>query len=121
MVAVETFSDLRTVARERAPSIMTERSIEKAMALAERRAAFQIRDVSPVAAAAEIRVPVLLIHGASDRHTPPDHSRRVFEALPGPKRLFIVPNAGHNESLSGTVWSEIDEWLEVALPPQKPG
>ena len=54
VVAVETFSDLRTVARERAPSIMTERSIEKALALAERQAAFQIRDVSPVGAAAQI-------------------------------------------------------------------
>jgi pimeloyl-ACP methyl ester carboxylesterase len=121
VVAVETFSDLTTVARERAPSIMTQRSFEKAIALAERRAAFQIRDVSPVAAAADIRVPVLLIHGASDHHTPLEHSRRVFEALPGPKRLFVVPNAGHNQSLSGPVWSEIDEWLDAVIPLVKPG
>jgi pimeloyl-ACP methyl ester carboxylesterase len=89
--------------------------------LAERKAAFQIRDVSPVAAAADIRVPVLLIHGASDHHTPLEHSRRVFEALPGPKRLFVVPNAGHNQSLSGPVWSEIDEWLDAVIPLVKPG
>jgi uncharacterized protein len=88
--------------------------------LAERRAAFQIHAVSPVAAAADIHVPVLLIHGASDRHTPHEHSRRVFEALPGPKRLFVVPNAGHNESLSGAGWREITSGSMPVLP-GKPG
>lgn len=74
VIAVETFSDLRTVVRERAPSVMTERGVEKAISLAEQRAAFQVRDVSPVLAAADIDVPVLLVHGANDRHTSPDHS-----------------------------------------------
>jgi uncharacterized protein len=120
VVAVETFSDLRTVARERVPSIVTDRSFEKSLALAEQRAAFQIHEVSPAAAAAQIRVPVLLIHGAKDRETPPAHSRRVFEALRGPKRLVLVPNAGHNESLRGAGWNEIDAWLDATVPRAKP-
>ena len=120
VIAVEPFSDLRTVARERVPSIITERSVEKALALAERRAAFQVDDVSPVAAAARIHVPVFLIHGADDRHTPPDHSRRIFDALRGAKRLRIVPNAGHNESLRGADWREIDDWLDAALGARTP-
>ena len=58
---------------------------------------------------------VLLIHGADDRETPPDHSQRIFAALPGVKRLIIVPGAGHNGSLRGDVWSEIDRWIDAAI------
>src|SRR5439155_25555593 len=57
--------------------------------------------------------PVLLIHGALDHETPPDHSQRVFDALPGPKRLIVVPGVGHNQSLSGPVWRDIDEWISA--------
>lgn len=115
IVAVETFSDLATVIRERKPGIMNERSLQTAAALAERRAAFQIRDVSPMAAAAQIGIPVLLIHGVNDRDTTADHSRRVFDALRGPKRLMLVPDAGHNESLQRADWNEIDAWLDAAI------
>jgi alpha-beta hydrolase superfamily lysophospholipase len=115
VVAVETFSDLRTVARERALFVLTEGMIANAFAEAESRAAFIVNDVSPVAAAARIRVPVLLVHGADDRETKPDHSRRVYDALTGPKRLIIVPNAGHNRSLTTEVWTEIERWLDRQL------
>jgi len=63
----------------------------------------------------EIRAPVLLVHGAIDADTPPDHSRRVLAALAGPKRLILVPGAGHNESLRGEVWDEIERWLDGVL------
>ncbi len=119
VVAVETFSDLRTVARERALFVLTEGMIAKAFAEAESRAAFIVNDVSPVAAAARIRVPVLLVHGANDRETKPDHSRRVYAALAGPKRLIIVPKAGHNRSLTKEVWAEIDEWLDLRVTEAK--
>jgi dipeptidyl aminopeptidase/acylaminoacyl peptidase len=76
--------------------------------------------VSPVAAAARILVPVLLVHGAADRDTPPDHSRRLFAALKGPKRLALVPEAGHNESLRSS-WGEIESWLDKVLPPPAAG
>jgi pimeloyl-ACP methyl ester carboxylesterase len=115
VVAIETFSDLRTVARERAPFVLTSGMIARAFAEAETRGAFKVDDVSPVAAAARIRVPVLLVHGAADRHTKADHSRRVFDALAGPKRLIIVPNAGHNGSLNREVWAEIEKWIVLQV------
>jgi pimeloyl-ACP methyl ester carboxylesterase len=58
---------------------------------------------------------VLLIHGSTDRDTPSDHSGRVFEALHGPKQLLLVPGAGHNQSLRGEVWQDIDGWVDRAL------
>ena len=70
-----------------------------------------------MAAAAEIKSPVLLIHGAADWDTPPAHSQRVLAALAGPKRLILVPGAGHNESLRGAVWDEIERWLDGVLDP----
>ena len=117
VIAAETFSDLRTVATERAPFFFTPGIIARAFLLAEQQGRFQVDAVSPVAAAARIKNPVLLIHGADDSDTPPDHSRRILAALAGPKRLILVPGARHNESLRGEVWGEIERWLEGVLDP----
>jgi len=115
VVAAESFSDLRTVAEERAPKFFTRGVITRAFELAEREGGFQVDAVSPRQAAALIHVPVLLIHGAADVETPPDHSRRIYDALKGPKRLILVPGVGHNHSLQPDVWPEIDAWLDNAL------
>lgn len=115
VVAAETFADLRTVALERAPFFFTMGTIERAFEVAESEGHFKIEAVSPEAAARTIRAPVLLIHGSTDHDTPPEHSRRVFEALHGPKRLILVPGAGHNQSLQGEVWLDIDRWIDRAL------
>jgi pimeloyl-ACP methyl ester carboxylesterase len=112
VVAAETFSDLRTVATERAPFFFTSSAIARAFQIAEQQGRFRVDEVSPVAAAAEIKVPVLLIHGSADSDTPPEHSRRVLAALAGPRRLILVPGAGHNESLRGEVWREVERWLD---------
>ncbi len=115
LVAAEIFSDLRTVARERAPWFLSRRAIARAFVLAEERGGFQVDAVSPVAAAAHLTIPVLLIHGALDRDTPPDHSQRVFDALRGSKRLILVPGAGHNQSLTGPVWHDVEEWIDSVV------
>jgi pimeloyl-ACP methyl ester carboxylesterase len=119
VVAAETFSDLRTVATERAPFFFTSGIIGRAFELAENQGRFHVDAVSPVIAAAAIQNPVLLIHGAADTETPPDHSRRVLAALAGPKRLILVPGAGHNQSLGGEVWREVEQWIDeiVRQPP----
>jgi uncharacterized protein len=116
VVAAETFSDLRTIAMERAPWILSRSAIDRGFAIAEREGRFKVDDVSPVASARRIRVPVLLIHGAADKETPPAHSERVFAVLQGPKRLILVPGAHHNESLSRPgVWPAVDGWIDEAL------
>jgi alpha-beta hydrolase superfamily lysophospholipase len=115
VVAAETFSDLRTVSTERAPFFFTAGVIDRGFRLAEREARFQVDAVSPVKAAARITIPVLVIHGEADTDTPPSHSRRVFDALAGSKRLILVPGARHNESLRGGVWDEVDRWIDDAI------
>jgi uncharacterized protein len=115
VVAVETFSDLRTVATERAPFFFTTGVVARAFQLAEQQGHFRIDLVSPLVAAAGITVPVLLVHGEADVETSPEHSRRVFAALKGPKRLVVVPGAPHNGSLRPEVWSEIERWVDDVL------
>jgi uncharacterized protein len=117
VVAAEAFSDLRTVAMERTPALLRGRLLQKVFDRAEADGRFSMAAVSPVHAAARIRVPVLLIHGEADVDTRPDHSRRIFEALQGPKRLVLVPGATHNQSLRSEVWADIDRWVDQFIPP----
>jgi len=41
--------------------------------------------------------PVLVAHGDRDEIIPVEQGRRLFDAAPEPKRLQIVPGAGHND------------------------
>ncbi len=116
VIAVSPFSDLRTVGAERAPFFASRANIDQAFRLAEAEAAFRADEVSPVAAAARIRVPTLLVHGAEDRDTRPAHSERILGALAGPKKLFLVPGAGHNDPLAAAAWHEIDAWVAGNWP-----
>jgi uncharacterized protein len=127
VVAVATFSDLESIARDRAPFFASDRQIREAFALAEREGHFRVAEVSPVAAATRIHVPVLLVHGSEDRETRPAHSERVFAALAGPRRLLIVEGAGHADAL-GAAWPAVREWIDrvaaaagptAAAPPRR--
>jgi uncharacterized protein len=111
VVAIAPFSDLRTVAAERAPFIASAANIRDALAIAEQQGHFVVDEVSPVRAAARLTIPVLLVHGAKDRETPLSHSERIHQALKGKKRLLILPKAGHCVGLDEKVWQIIDEWV----------
>lgn len=91
--------------------------VARAFRVAEERARFDAASVSPLNAARSLRIPVLLIHGAEDRETTPDHSQRLLSALAGPRRLVLVPNAGHNQSMGAPgVWTDVDRWLDTVVP-----
>jgi pimeloyl-ACP methyl ester carboxylesterase len=110
VVSSATFSDLETVARERAPFLASEAQIREAFAIASAQGGFSVADASPLRAAPRIHVPVLLVHGTGDRKTSPAHSRRVFDALGDPRRLLLVQGAGHDDAL-GKAWPEVEEWI----------
>jgi alpha-beta hydrolase superfamily lysophospholipase len=117
VVAAETFADLRGIARDRAAFLLTDATIREAFRLAERDAGFEADAVSPEESAKRIRIPVLLLHGANDRDTRPDHSRRVYTALGGPKKLVIVPGARHDGSLNPQTWPMVEAWVDDAIRP----
>lgn len=111
VVAASSYSDLRTIATERAPFFFSDGSIAGAFRRAEQDGQFRVDEVSPLQAAANLTIPVLVIHGEADRNTRPSHSERIFVALRGEKKLLIVPGAGHNDVLNGLAWKQIEEWL----------
>ena len=111
VVGISTFSDLRTVASERAPFFASAANIRDALALAESQGHFVVDEVSPVKAAARLSIPVLLIHGAEDRETAPAHSERVYQALKGEKRLVLLSKTGHGVGLDEATWKIIDAWV----------
>jgi alpha-beta hydrolase superfamily lysophospholipase len=53
--------------------------------------------IAPIAGIREVHAPLLLIAGAKDRHTRIEESRRLFEAAPEPKTLWVIPGAAHQD------------------------
>ncbi len=51
--------------------------------------------LSPLDALERYRGPVLIIGGADDPFTPPEETRRMFDAVPGPKTLWLAPGVNH--------------------------
>lgn len=65
----------------------------------EHQGGFRFDDVSPEAAVAERKFPVLLISGLSDHNIPRRHAEAIYQAASGPKELWLVPKAHHQGAL----------------------
>jgi len=51
----------------------------------------------PIARIGLVHAPVFVIGGDADPNTRPEESRRLFDAAPQPKQLWLVPGAGHED------------------------
>lgn len=63
-----------------------------------------------------LSMPILLIHGLSDRAVPPYMSESLYEAAPEPKQLFLVPDADHTNTaaLSGeSYFQAIQDFIKL--------
>lgn len=118
VVAIAAFSDLRTVVEDRTPFFATRGQMESALAIAARDGGFRVEDASPVAVAPRIRCPVILVHGAEDRDTPPAHSKRIFEALVGTKELLLLPGGHHDDPVDEGTWKRIEAAVNDAAAPR---
>lgn len=61
----------------------------------EPRLGVSVTDLSPLSAIARARAPVLIMSGSADRRTRIDETEALFDAAPGPKSLWIVDGAMH--------------------------
>ena len=75
----------------------------------------------PIDAAPKVApIPLLFIHGDRDIVVPPHHSEALFEAARQPKEMWIVPNAGHIQSLSRPeVRERFVAWLRARMEESK--
>lgn len=77
-------------------------------------------DLSPLRALRRYPGPVFVIGGEDDRYTPPDETRALFAAAPGPKRLWLVPGRDHAAmgDLGDDAWRDrIGGFLRATIGP----
>jgi len=67
---------------------------------------------------ADVRMPVLIIHGEADRLVPVAMARRLFDAARRPKDLYFIPGAGHDDTVivgggeyGGRIRSFVTTWV----------
>lgn len=67
----------------------------------------------------ELQMPVLFIHGTADQQIPSDMSQTLYAAAPEPKRLWLVPYAGHNNvaDTAGMEYLQVVEQFIQTLQP----
>ncbi|MFF2088044.1 alpha/beta hydrolase [Nocardia sp. NPDC058176] len=67
---------------------------------------------------ADLRVPVLMMHGDRDELLPLRHAERLYAAANEPKELVVVPGAGHNDVIDtlGPRWPQlIGDWFVASI------
>ena len=71
--------------------------------------------LDPVAAAAELEAPLLVVHGDLDDYFPAEHAERVCAAAGSRGTLWLVPGFGHAEAAVGEQLARrIGSWLVAA-------
>lgn len=84
------------------------------IAIAEWRAGFDADGVDAVAAARTVSAPLLAIVDGADPRMTETIVRRVFDAHPGPKRIWVAPGAEHaGASLTPGYWPTVEAFLDT--------
>lgn len=87
--------------------------IPLAIAAAEWRAGFDADDVNAVAAARQIHAPLFAIVDGLDPRMPEAVVRRIYDAHPGPKRLWVAPGVDHVGAITlRDHWPRVQAFLE---------
>jgi fermentation-respiration switch protein FrsA (DUF1100 family) len=67
-----------------------------------------------------VDMPVLVVHGGGDRYVPSRFSQALYEAAPEPKRLLLIENGGHNNTMwvgNGAYHKAVTELFGLAATP----
>ena len=70
--------------------------------------------INPERWATKVSVPTLVVHGDRDYYVPMEHGQRIFNALPGDdKQWLVVPGGGHRGVLSTPMqlYAAMSEWM----------
>lgn len=68
----------------------------------------------------QIQVPILFLHGTSDRTVPPELGRRLFEAANNPKEFYQIHGADHNDTYIVGGKSYFDKLLQFTQQTMQP-
>lgn len=87
LVLEATFTSIREMAETRAAFLPIEGLITQH---------FEVETKLP-----RVRMPVFIVHGENDGIVPARMAERLYAVAPEPKRLFLVPGAGHRAPMRG--------------------
>lgn len=87
LVLESTFTSIREMAETRAAFLPVEGLITQR---------FEVEEKLP-----RVRMPVFIVHGENDGIVPARMAERLYAVAPAPKRLFLVPGAGHRAPMRG--------------------
>jgi fermentation-respiration switch protein FrsA (DUF1100 family) len=94
VIADSAFADYRLIVREKLAGFFLTWPLQWLPALTVD------NDYAPLASIASVSpLPLLLIHGARDAIVPSHHSERLYAAAAQPKELWLLPDAGHIQSV----------------------
>src|SRR6185503_18803190 len=117
VITVSTFSSLRRVVSDyktrffpTLDPVIPATWLQARLDDAGRRAHFDPDAADPARAAAELNVPLLLIHGTSDTQIPPDHAR-VLEHSASRSTLVLIDGETHDSMLTRAAARVEDEAL----------
>ena len=60
---------------------------------------------------ADIKAPLLIIHGDDDRTVPKSLGKRLFDTASEPKQAYWVPGAGHNNLYDFGVTTLVERFI----------
>jgi len=110
VMALAAYKDMRSIT-QRLFLLTTEEDFENVLAEAAAEGDFNPEEASAVEAAARIKAPMLLVHGLLDLSVPLEHSKAIYEAAAGPKRLQVV-TPGPEQFALAAIW---EDWLADKL------
>ena len=68
--------------------------------ICQKKAGFNFHDVTALKQVQKAKVPILFVQGTNDQMVPEYMAHDLYEACASPKRLLIVKDAGHGESIA---------------------
>lgn len=77
------YTDLSSLAKQKAPLFLPSLTLR-----------YRFDNLSKVG---RVRSPIVFIHGSDDRLIPPSHSKKLFDAFQGQKKLVIIEGGSHND------------------------
>ncbi len=89
------FAGFRQIAREKLSDLWITWAFQWPLSLAFDNTYKPLEAISSISP-----IPILIIHGAADKVVPVHHAEQLYAAAKEPKKLWIVPNSGHIQSLN---------------------
>jgi len=97
VVSIAAYADAYDMVRSFFSGLPTDLFPRLMVSAVQRRAGFDLREIRPVDAVPQIRVPILYVHGQADRLTSPEHTERLAAETVVPHEMLLIPEMDHTQ------------------------